>query len=1102
MLSIRKLLQGVLCLSLLVVYGPLLVSLHAQETSGNVVGTVTDASGAAVPNATVTATNQATEVKTPTVANGNGEYRVANLLPGTYTISASAPGFSTEELKDVAIQLNQTATANLTLKVGTVSTAVNVVEAAAVIDTTTAQIQNTFNTKEAADLPSTGIGVGVINLSLLDAGVASAGGIGVGAGPSVGGQRPRNNNFMIEGVDNNSKSVTGPVVYLPNESVSEFTLLQNQFEAEYGHSSGGQFNTIVKSGTNDYHGTIYEYLENRIMNAEDQTYKNQGILKNPRFDRNHLGANFGGPLRHNKLFFFTSFEYNPLGQASTVGSPIYAPTSGGYAALAAAPGISQTNLNVLQTYAVAPAVTPGAPSITVGGVTVPTGIIPVAGPSYTNAFYGVFSMDYNLSDTDQIRGRYIYNRYDSINTGANLPPFYTIVPSRYDLANLSEFHTFNPHITNEVRLAYQRTNTSDPVGNQTFPGLSAFPNLQFNNLNLQVGPNPNYPQFGVNNLYQIVDNVTWIRGNHTIKFGSEFRDYISPQFFIQRVRGDYEWRNVAGYLQDLSPDYFAARSFPGSSFTYYGNQLASYSYLQDTWRVRPNLTLDLGVRYEYTTVPESMQVQGQNSIASVPGVLTFQTPQASPHGIGPRVGVAWTPNGNQNTVIRAGFGIAYDVIFDNIGLNTVPPEFYTTQTLGTTKQTANFLATGGITSPVLATTPVLARARTSSYIPNQTLPYSLNYTLDIQHVFAQNYTVDVRYVGTKGVHLIEQVQLNKTSPVNAAVNIPTYLTAPSVATLAALPYTEGQIAALGNTNPAFASVGFTNTITSYQPTGYSNYNGLQTQLTRRYSNGLQYQLAYTWSHDIDNSTAEVASTYLTPRRAQNFQDLADDKASSALDHRQRLTLAVVYDAPFFKGSSNWFMKNVVGNWEIAPIYTYESPEYYTVQSGVDSNLNGDSAPDRTIINPSGVQGTASGVYGLTATGATVNLATATTAQINTVKAWVATNPNAQYIQAGYGAFATAGRNTQPTRPIDNVDLSLIKHFTFHERIRLDLEGQALNVFNHPQFTPTGVDNAVSVNTYNSGVLSYVTASSSLFNNPTYAFSSNPRILQVVARFNW
>jgi hypothetical protein len=191
--------------------------------------------------------------------------------------------------------------------------------AGAVIDTTTAQIQTNYQGKQIADLPTNTIGVGVINMSLLQAGVASAGGIGVGAGPSIGGQRPRNNNFTVEGVDNNRKDVTGPNTTVPSESVAEFTLLQNQFQAEFGHSSGGQFNTIVKSGSNQFHGELYEYIENRNFNAEDQTFKTQGILTNPRFDRNHLGGNFGGPIMKNKLFFFSSFEYNPLGQSANAG---------------------------------------------------------------------------------------------------------------------------------------------------------------------------------------------------------------------------------------------------------------------------------------------------------------------------------------------------------------------------------------------------------------------------------------------------------------------------------------------------------------------------------------------------------------------------------------------------------------------------------------------------------------------------------------------------------------------------------------------------------------------------------------------------------------
>lgn len=196
----------------------------------------------------MTATNSATDVKYSAHANSAGLYRISNPLPGNYTISAGSPGFTHFELRGVSIQLNQAATVNITMSLGAVSTTVEVNAAVMIIDTTTAQIQSNYSSRQIADLPTNTIGVGVINMSLLQVGVASAGGIGVGTGPSIGAQRPRNNNFTIEGVDNNRKDVTGPNTAVPSESVAEFSLLQNQFQAEFGHSSGGQFNTIVKSG--------------------------------------------------------------------------------------------------------------------------------------------------------------------------------------------------------------------------------------------------------------------------------------------------------------------------------------------------------------------------------------------------------------------------------------------------------------------------------------------------------------------------------------------------------------------------------------------------------------------------------------------------------------------------------------------------------------------------------------------------------------------------------------------------------------------------------------------------------------------------------------
>ena len=1076
---------------------PFAERLQAQAISGDLVGRVTDASGAIVPNVSVTAANTTTDVKTSALTNAAGEYRISNLLPGSYNISAGVAGFSTFEIKSVPIQLNQTVTVNITLTVGSVATTVDVSEAVSVIDTTTSQIQTTYAGKQVADLPTNTIGIGVINMSLLQAGVASAGGIGAGAGPSIGGQRPRNNNFTVEGVDNNRKDVTGPNTFVPSESVAEFTLLQNQFQAEYGHSSGGQFNTIVKSGGNQFHGELYEYVENRDFNAEDQTFKTQGILTNPRFDRNHLGGNFGGPILKNKLFFFSSFEYNPLGQSSNAGAPVYAPTSSGYAALAGVPGVSRTNLGVLQQYAVAPAVSPGAPTVTVGGTSVPTGIIPLAAPNFTNSYYGVQSVDYNISDKDQLRGRYIYNRIDAINTVADLPAFYTTVPTRSDTLTIAEYHSFSPTLTNEFRLGYERFSQSQPAGNQTFPGLDQFPNLNFVNLNLQVGPNPNFPQSTTNNVYSATENVSLVHGNHTFKFGTEFRDYISPQFFTQRSRGDYEYTDVSLFLQDITPDFLAQRNIGGR--TYYGNQLATYSYAQDTWRIRPNLTLNFGVRYEFTTVPEGEQAQSLNGAASVPGLLNFKSPNADPFGFAPRLGFAYTPTKDGHTVIRGGFSMAYDVFFDNIGVLSVPPQFSNTVDLTHANNNPGFLASGGIGPAfgLAGTTAAQLRTATSTFIPDQKLPYSINYNLTVEHVFAKDYTVDVGYIGTKGVHLITQEQLNRQSPITAAQNLPTFLSTPSAATLAALPLTLGQLRAIGDQSPAYANAGFTAPITSFTPQGYSEYNALTVNFKKRFAKGLQYQAAYTWSHLIDNSTAEVASTFLTPRRAEDFFNLSAEKASSALDRRQRFTLSLVYDAPWFNGSNNWMLKNLAGNWEVAPIYTYESPELFTPESGVDSNLNGDSAPDRTIINPAGVSGTASTVVGLSSTGGALPSGSPN------IVAYLAQNPNARYIQAGLGAFANAGRNTQTSRPINNIDFSLIKHFAVRERYKIDLAGQAFNLFNHAQFLPGGsINNANTVNNFLSNVQSYVTVSNPLFNNPTNTFSSNPRILQITAKLFW
>lgn len=1088
------------------------ILLQAQAVSGDLLGVVTDSSGAVVSNAQVVATNLGTGVKATTKTNATGEYRFINLPVGHYSLEMTGNGM-TGGYKDVQVQLNKQATANIGANVSSSTQVIEVNAESLSIDTTTPNIQNTFDNRQLQDLPTATVGLGVLNLSLLDAGVASSGGIGAGTGPSVSGQRPRNNNFTVEGVDNNSKSVTGPVITIPNDAVQNFTVLQNQFSPEFGHSSGGQFNQTIVSGTNQWHGRLYEYFQNRNLNAIDASNartQTSGTIINPGFDNNRFGGQVGGPIWKDKVFFFTNQEYNPVHQA--LGSLfICAPTAAGYAQLVSQnPGISQANLNALKaaqgTAPVAsngqgncPAQTGGNPQLK-NAPTSELGEIDFAPSIFNNTYTTANSLDFNLSEKDQMRLRYIYQKNDSTDFASNIPSFFTTVPVRNHVITFSEFHTFTPTLTNEFRLGFNRNSQTFTAGNFSFPGLPSYPNLSFDDTGAQVGPDPNAPQFGIQNVYQATDNISWVKGKHTFKFGIEGRKYISPQGFTQRSRGDYEYASTEEFLLDQSPTSFGQRSTGNN--TYYGDQSAIYVYGNDDFRITKNLTFNLGLRYEFTSVPFSERLQSLNSAASVPGLINFVAPQPQYKNFAPRVGFAYSPGTSGNTTIRGGFSMAYDVLYDNLGLLAVPPQFGGTCDVllstngagGCNWSDAGFLANGGLpagSGSGLKTFTSVAdqRTHTANFLPPvQKLPYSETWTLGVEHVFNKKYTAEVRYVGTKGVHLPVQQQLNVQPEVNANNFLPTFLTKPDGATIAGLTKTLDDVkGAVPRILPAYAAAGFTNGITSFQPYGQSIYHGLQTQLTRSYSNGLQLLAAYTWSHLMDNSTADVFSTLLTPRRPQNSQNFAADMSTSALDRRQRLSLEAIYDVPFFKGSSSWMAKNLLGNWKFVPSWQLQSPEFYTPQSGIDSNLNGDSAPDRTIFNPNGVPGT----------GTTVDPLLNGTGQ---VVGYVAKNPNAQYIQAGSGALATAGRNTLATPRTNNWDMAVVKRFNTSERTNVEFTAQAFNIFNHSQFIPG------SVNTVNSigytAITPFVRVNGAHFNDPAATFANNARTMQLVMKFNF
>jgi Carboxypeptidase regulatory-like domain/TonB dependent receptor len=1127
----------------------------AQTTSGDMVGTVQDPTGAVIPNAGITAVNVDTKVSYTATANTGGEWHISNLPSGDYDLTATSAGFSTYKLTGVRIDLNKTSTIPLVLTVSGNNQSVEVNAVAAVaLDTTTTNLTQTLTNAELAMIPTATVGLGVLNTSLLSANVASSGGVGAGTGPSVGGQRPRNNNFTIEGIDNNDKGVTGPLVFIPNDAVSEFTLITNQFSPEFGHSSGGQFNTNVLSGTNHFHGRVYEYFQNRDLNAIDsttaQSFSGTGIKPfNPRFDFNRYGGQVGGPILKDRLFFFANYERQTTGQ--TITGTRCTPTAAGFALLKANPNLNANNLAIFNQYV---PVSPGSAGIdasvdaacfdqakgpqftpvfsgqlgTGTQTNIPLGNFQIAGATFTNFDALTTAVDYTISQKDSLRGRFLYNTSGSLDTAANLPAFWLTLPNTFYLFALSEYHTFSPNLVNEARIGYNRFASITSAGNFKYPGLDSFPNIEMDDLGIIIGPDGNAPQSTIQNLYQFTDNISWTKGRHQFKFGFDGRKYISPQTFTQRVRGDYEWfafyngeaypTGVSDFLHDNAPTEFGQRST--GNFIYYGDQTALYGYVNDTFRVRPTVTLNFGVRYEFTTVPVGERQQALNSAASAPGVITFAKPTPQGTNFVPRIGINWAPD--PNTSVRLGFGMANDVLYDNQGLLSLPPQFSSTNTVGDGNTyngkpnpavgAPNFLANGGLPAGTgtlqTFTSVALQRAATAAFVPNQVLPYAETYTVGVQHVFHSDYTAEIRYVGTRGIHLPAQIQINKQPKVDATHFLPTLYATPSQAVLDSLyaQNTLASISARSATVPSYAAAGFTGAITSYQPYASSNYNSLGLQLTKRMKNGLQMDVAYTWSKAMDDATADVFSTVLTPRRAEDSQNLNADYSRSALDRTNRFTFELLYDLQAFKTSHNFLLHNVVGNWLISPIYTYQSPEYGTVTSGIDANLNGDAAPDRFIVNPSGNKSLGAGataVYNLAHSNVCAPVGGVAQTQCSgNLVAYVATNPNAYYVTANSGALANGGRNTLPLRPIDDIDVTASKGLQIHEAMRLDFQAQIFNALNHPQFISGSINQVNSIGDTGTATSNFLKPSSAAFNQPQLAFSSNSRTMQLALKFSF
>jgi len=634
---------------------------NAQRLDGTLRITVSDSTGAGILDAKVTVTNEATGVSITATASSVGTYVFPNLLVGSYTVTAEKSGFKKAVNKGVQVESNQVAEVAATLEVGAATSVVEVTAGAELVKTETSELGATFSDQAVHDLPVNTLGGDVKEFAVFAPGTTTQEGGVLGSGGSIGGTRPRFNGFSIDGVDDNKVDTTGPTQPVIQESVAEFTLITNQFSAEYGHSAGGQFNIVTKSGTNNWHGSGWAYNRNRDFDAAT----NQEIaaaasrptppadVKN-RFDYNRFGASAGGPIRKDKFFIYGAYEFQNQGLGAQ-GATVITPTATGMSQLMALNPDSAVAA-VLKQFPIAPVNDKGTVPVSLnGGPTqnIPIGTFAGVAPSWAREHDFTINGDLNLGK-HQVRARVLYDRQ-------RLPQVNPIQPQsqftglQTDDARkyiLTDAWTVSSRVINDFRVSFSRLSGPNLVDPSQF---SNFPNVEIDPFGSNLGPFSLAPAGYVQNVYQAVENVSYIRGKHTFKVGVEGRNYITETTSLPRARGEWDYASLNSLVNDLVPDGGNGALRGAGTASSANNNPAVYWFVQDDWKLMPRLTLNLGLRYEWSGVPRDEGKQALNAIADDPAVgLIFRKPKSDTNNFGPHVGFAWDPTGHGKWSIRGG----------------------------------------------------------------------------------------------------------------------------------------------------------------------------------------------------------------------------------------------------------------------------------------------------------------------------------------------------------------------------------------------------------------------------------------------------------------
>jgi hypothetical protein len=1061
---------------------------HAQVDRGAIVGSVSDATSARVDSAKVIVTNLETNQSNELTTDSEGNYAARLLKIGRYSVRVEKQGFQNAVESNIDVGVNQVVRVDLTLKVGAASETVEVTSAAPLLQTDTSSLGTIETERRISDLPLNGRNF--IALAYLAPG-ANAGqtGSNVSGGVfeneraneaiSVNGLRVTNNNFLLNGVDNNEFGLGGTVVLPPPDAIQEFRTEENAMSAEFGRG-GAAVNVVLKSGTNRFHGGAYEFFRNDKLDA-----LNYFAPEQLPFQRNQFGAFLGGPIRRNKTFFFADYQGYRLRETDPFISSV--PTgperTGDFSQLLSLQGIQLVNPYTGQAIpnnrldqATKPDSSPLIDSVgsnVLNYYPAPTTTDPSSSSYFTQNYLaaqkrmndqdsGDIRVDHQFSEKDQMFVSYSISDVRSSRPGPLGAPWGgsdccpSQSASRGQSLGIGYTHTFSPTLLNDLHGGYFRYavnalpfNYGQDLGNQL-----GIPNANRGDINSSgltnidvggytpIGDSEWLPEHVYENVYQIADTLTWVHGKHSLKFGVDFRRQTRNFFQLMAPRGLFVFSGL--YTGDAFADLMVGAANATEQDFLQGNYLTTYwdlsEFAQDDWRIRSNLTLNIGLRYEVTS-PAGGRVSnfnlstGMMDVGYGAGAISHAGVQFDKTNFAPRIGLAWTlPH---NTVVRSAFGIFYSAeanIFDDLGLNPPQDTFNAAQySAPGVPQTAQLISTGFPASfPPYIPNNLFGSVKTTG--SERVIPKILEWNLTVQHQFGKDWVFQAGYVGTHAYRLWnhESSDLNQPlQPLDSNFNG----TAPPdcLSNNTGRPYFNQQ--------PCLVSV---------LPLDYAQlhtmYNAFQTSLNKHMSNGFNILVAYTFGKNLGNADGNVG-TYI-----QNSHNPNGEYGPAAPDIRQRLAISGLYELPV--GHGRHFLANLngvgqafLGGWELGSIITAQTGEAFTAVLSADYTNTGSFSPRADQIhNP-------------------YDFSFDTADQENI---FLCSNPGHQTLDCWYNqaAFAIpAVANGQQTARnwgnsaignlrgpnLINFDVVFQKNFKIRETQNIEFRAEFFNIFNHPNF---------------------------------------------------